>query len=370
VIWKDLVSIFRYNGAMVTYRKELVICLIALTAIGTVTYSLLTHHQPPTQSLSPVIAIKTKHVAEESDGGVNLAATDTETSINSIETTTDQTTAQPVMADVPVTLSGWVGTEFGDYVIGELVTLHSPGLRLHFSTLTDDKGSYRLTEIKPGRDYILKLTPTGPFKPYYRSPINLRYNEEAHNIVLEAIPHGLLSGTITDPYDSPVASVELLIYTNDTDSWTSRVVSDAAGTFNLYDFPQGRFHIKSRHQQNLLINGLHFDPGSSQPLWLVIDLGPHSVFGRVHDESGRAFDGVELSLYWEQHDNDIKFYSTRIQSADADGRFEFTDIGPGAHVIIISAWRGKTFKRTVIRQVNVGVDSGELTVVLDTQKGH
>ncbi len=355
---------------MVTYRKWPVICLIALIVIGTQTYSLLTNHQPPRQLLSPVIPIKTKPIAEESDSDINLAVNDTDTSINRIEITTDQTTAQPVVADVQVTLSGWVGTEFGDYVIGELLKLHSPDLQLHYSTFTDNKGSYRFTKIKPGQDYILKLAPTGPFKPYYRSPINLRDNEEVHNIVLEAIPQGLLSGTITDPYDHPVAGVELLIYTNDTGSWTSRVVSDVAGTFNLYDFPQGRFHIKSRHQQNLRINGLHFNPGSSQPLLLVIDLGPHSVFGRVHDESGRAFDGVELSLYWEQHDNDIKFYSTRIQSADVDGRFEFTDIGPGAHVITISAWRGEIYKRTVTRQINVGIDSGELAIVLDTRKGH
>ena len=355
---------------MVTYRKGLVIALIALTAIGIVTYSLLSNHQSPVQPLSPVITIETKPVTEESDGSIDLAATDSETSINGIETTTDLTTAQPVVANVPVTLSGWVGTEFGDYAVGELLKLYSPGLKLHYSTFTDDKGSYRLTEIKPARDYILKLTPTGPFKPYYRSSIDLHDSEGIHNIVLESVPHGLLSGTITDSYDRPVAGVELLIYTNDTGNWSSRVVSDAAGTFNLHDFPQGRYHIKTRHQQNLRISGLHFDPGSPQPLWLVIDIGPHSVSGRVHDESGRAFDGVELSLYWELHDNGIKFYSTRIQSADADGGFEFTNIGPGPHEITISAWRGETYKRTVIRQINVGVDSGDLTVVLDTRTGH
>ena len=362
--------IFRYNGAMAGYRKWLVIRLIALTVIGIVTYSPLSHHAPPRQPLSPVIAIETKPVAEEADDGVNLAVIETETPVNSNETTTEQMTAQPVEADIPVTLSGWVGTEFGDYVAGELVKLYSPGLKLHYSTFTDDKGRYRFTEIKPGRDYLLKLTPTGPFKLYKRSPIDLSVNEEIHNIVLKAIPHGLLSGTITDPYGRPVAGVELLIYTNDTGNWTGRVVSDAAGTFNLHDFPQGEFHIKTRHQQNLRISGLQFDPGGSQPLWLVIDLGPYSVSGRVHDESGRAFDGAELSLYWELHNNDIRYNSTRSKSADADGVFKFTGIGPGPHEITISVRRGELYKRTITRQVNVGIDSGDLTIVLDTRTGH
>ncbi len=355
---------------MAAYRKWLIIWLIALMMIGILTYSPISHHDPSGQALSSVIAIETKTVADEAERDLNFSATDTGTSANSNETTTDQTTVQPVGADAPVALSGWVGTEFGDYIADELVKLHSPDLKLHYSTFTDDKGHYRLTEIKPGGDYILKITPTGVFKSYYRSPIDLRDDEEFHNIVLEAIPHGLLSGTITDPYDRPVADVELLIYTNDTGSWTSRVISDAAGTFKLHEFPQGRFYVKSRHQQNLRISGLHFDPGSSQPLWLVIDLGPHTVSGQVHDESGRAFDSVELSLYWEQRNNGIKFHSNRSQRADTNGVFQFTGIGPGPHEMTISVWRGERYKRTVTRQVNVGIDSGDLTIVLDTRTGH
>jgi len=355
---------------MVAYRKGLVIWLIALTAIGIAIYSPISHHDPSGQLLSPFITIETKPLAVETDDGVNITIADTETPVNRIVTTTEQTAAQPVGSDTSVTLSGWVGTEFGDYVTGELVKLYSPGLKLHYSTFTDDQGSYRFTEIKSGRDYMLKLTPTGPFKPYYQSSINLRNNEEIHNIVLEAIPHGLLNGTITDPYGRPAVGVELLIYTNDTGNWTGRVISDAAGTFNIQDFPQGRFHIRSRHQQNLRISGLQFDPGAAEPLWLVIDLGPHSVSGLVHDESGRAFDSTELSLYWEQQNNGVKFNSTRTQIADADGGFEFTGIGPGPHEITISVQRGESYKRTVTRQVNVGIDSGDLTIVLDTRTGH
>jgi hypothetical protein len=53
-------------------------------------------------------------------------------------------------------------------------------------------------------------------------------------------------------------------------------------------------------------------------------------------------------------------------SVNTSGKFRFTGLGPGYHELVVTAWKGNTFKQTVKRMVNVGVDSGELIMVLNT----
>jgi len=104
------------------------------------------------------------------------------------------------------------------------------------------------------------------------------------------------------------------------------------------------------------------------PANLTIDLGPYNLRGRIYDESGQTLDGADVFLNWALHKNGARFRSTRKVSANANGEFQFTGLGPGNHELVVSAWRGNTFKQMVKQTINVGVDSGELIIVFDTLK--
>ena len=265
-----------------------------------------------------------------------------------------------------ITLSGWVGTEFGEYLAGETVVLYSPSQKARYSIVTDISGEFKITDIKPGWDYVLKVSPQGMFKRYTKSQIKLRSDQEVHNIILESIPLGLLTGRIVDPYDRPVSDIELSVTTVENDFLTTKVTTDANGNFSVTDFPIGKFRVVIKGQQTSRATGLKFDPGTGVPVILTVDLGPYNLGGGIYDESGQTFDGANVFLNWRLHKNGVRIQSTRMVSANASGEFRFTGLGPGNHELVVTAWSGDTFKQTVRRTVNVGVDSGELIIVLNT----
>lgn len=265
-----------------------------------------------------------------------------------------------------ITVSGWVGTEFGENVPSETVVLYSPSLRARYSITTGISGEYVFADLKPAWDYVLKVSPRGMFKRYIKSPIKLKSSQEVHNIVLEAIPVGVLTGRIVDPYGRPVAGLELLIQTVEIDSWSTSVITDANGTFSVAEFPKGRLGVTTRGQQILRATGLEFDPDTRERANLTIDLGPYNLVGRIYDESGQTFDGADVILIWALNENGIRIRSTRRLRIDAGGEFRFTGLGPGDHELVVSAWRGSTFKQTVKQTVNVGVDSEDLMIVFNT----
>ena len=265
-----------------------------------------------------------------------------------------------------ITVSGWVVTELGEYIAGEKVVLYSPSQKVHRSTITDFSGEFKFNDLKPGWDYVLKVSPQGMFKRYTKSQIKLRSDQEVHNIILESIPLGILTGRIVDPYDRPVTDIELFVQTLENDSWTTNVITDANGTFNVAEFPIGKFLVVIKGQQTFRATGLKFDPETGVPVILTIDLGPYNLGGSIYDESGQTFDGADVFLNWALHKKGVRVRSTRKVSANASGEFRFSGLGPGDHELVVSAWRGNTFKKTIKQTVNVGVDSGELIVVFNT----
>lgn len=265
-----------------------------------------------------------------------------------------------------VTLSGWVGTEFGVIVGGETVVLHSPSQKTHYSMVTGAAGEYKIVDIKPGWDYILKVSPRGPFNSYTKTQLKLSADHEVQNITLEPVPVGTLAGRIVDPYDRPVTGLELFVTTVEKEYVTKNVVTDANGDFSVVEFPKGKFQVVTRGQHTIRATGLVFDPDKNMPFTLTIDLGPYNLKGDIFDESGQTFDGADVILIRALHHNGTNMRSTRKVSANARGEFRFIGLGPGKHELVVSAWRRDTFKKTIRKTVNMGVDSGEMIVVVST----
>ena len=264
------------------------------------------------------------------------------------------------------TLSGRVGTEFGENAAGETVVLFSPSQKIRYSIITGVSGEYIFTDIEPGWDYVLKIVPRGMYESYTRSQLKLRSDREVHDIVLKSIPLGSLTGRVVDPYDRPVAGIELFLTTVEKEYRTTRAVTDANGDFSVARFPRGKFQLAIKGEQTIKATGLKFDPDTYVPLILTIDRGPYNLEGGIYDESGRIFDGADVYLIWALHKNDFSIRSTRKVSADTSGEFRFTGLGPGKHELSVSAWRGEVMQKTVKQTINVGVDSGKLIVVIDT----
>ncbi len=210
------------------------------------------------------------------------------------------------------------------------------------------------------------------FKRHTQFPIKLRFSQEVRNIILEPIPVGILTGTVSDPYGRPVAGIELNIKTVEIDSWSASVKTDTNGVFSLAEFPKGRFQVEASGQHLLTATGLNFDPGAGQPVKLTIDYGPYYIRGRIYDESGQTFDGAHAFLIWSLQENNVRFRSVRQISVDTSGKFRFVELGPGKHELVVTAWRddasGQAIKRKLRKTVNLGIDSGDLYIFISKLK--
>ena len=353
---------------MARYRKLLIVSPIGLAAIVMALYSQSLVEWNPEQN-QPVYAVSEPERADKKQA-----------SSQAIPAGNSKPEVQPVIEDHlitgdsqaittvsnSITLSGWVGTEFGENIAGEVVILYSSTLRAYYSINTSSSGEYIFTGLKPSYDYAIKVSPQGLFKRYTKFPIKLRSNQEVHNIVLESIPLGILTGGISDPYGRPVTGIELLIQTAEIDYWSANVITDANGSFSVDEFPKGRFQLSIKGQQLLNATGLKFDPDTSESVCLTIDYGPYYLSGRIYDASGQTFDGADVSLNWALQENGVRIRSTRQTNVDANGEFRFTGLGPGDHELVVTARWGKIYgqmkKQTIRQTVNVGVDPGELNI--------
>jgi hypothetical protein len=353
---------------MASYRKLSIVSSIGLAAIAMALYSLPLVDWHPIQNLPVAAAFEVEQRDEdwtnsqkESVGNGNQEAQLTIDDQEFVEELQNITTTSK-----NITISGWVGTEFGESIAGETVVLYSPSQKTHYSVVTGTSGEFKLIDIKPGWDYIIKVSPRGMFEIYTKSQIQLRSDQEVHNIILEPVPLGMIIGRIVDPYDRPVADIELFMTTVEKDYWTTNAITDASGTFMVAEFPKGKFQVVIKGKQTLRATGLAFDPDNGVPINLTIDLGPYKLGGGIYDESGQTFDRADVFLNWALHEDGVRIRSTRKVSANASGEFLFTGLGPGIHELVVTAWRGNSFKQTVRRTVNLGVDSGELIIVLNT----
>ena len=265
-----------------------------------------------------------------------------------------------------VVVLGTVETNFGEIVAGETVVLYSESLNERYSTRSGDHGELVFTDVRPATDYRVTVSSLGMYKPYTQSPVDLSFNHASHNIVLETLPVGTLTGTVVDSYDRPVTGLELSIRPVEKDSWSVNVATDTSGAFSVAGFPKGEFQVSSGAQQFFKATGLTFDPADGWPVNLTVDLGPYSLGGHIYDESGQTFDGAHVVVIWTVQHEGITSRSTRQVTADITGAFLFTGLGPGDHELIVSAWDGGAFKQTARQTVNLGVDPGELTIMLNT----
>ncbi len=353
---------------MADYRKLLLVSSIGLVAIVMALYSLPLVDLYPLQHQSSSKVTGFENGIEDQVSSPNVSPGNGNQEVRStVEVQATTGNLQDISpATNNISLSGWVGTDFGEYIAGETVILYSPSQKARYSIVTGNSGDYKFVDIKPGWDYVLKVSPRGMFDSYTKSQIKLRSDQEIHNIILEPIPVGILIGRIVDPYDRPVTNLELSVTTVEKEYSTTRVLTDANGTFTVSEFPRGKFKVTIKGPQIVRASGLEFDPDTAMPVILTIDLGPYNLRGSIYDESGQTFDGAEVYLNWALHEKGVRTRSTRKVSANASGEFKFTGLGPGNHELVVTAWRDKTFKQTVKRTVDLGVDSGELIIVFDT----
>ena len=70
---------------------------------------------------------------------------------------------------------------------------------------------------------------------------------------------------------------------------------------------------------------------------VVLDWGDHEIRGLVLDRFGHPVPASRILLKWSHETDGISSVSTRRTAADAHGNFQFSQIGPGTHSLMVDA---------------------------------
>lgn len=133
------------------------------------------------------------------------------------------------------TLHGTIRNVRGAAVPGAAVRLHWQGVELGTRSLLD--GSYRLTDLPPAGDYLLRVSGRG-FRSVTHGPFAIAPGELARlEVVLPPRATrllGTLAGRVVTPDGLPAAGARVEVQAG---PWDARAVTDAAGRFRMQVAP-------------------------------------------------------------------------------------------------------------------------------------
>jgi hypothetical protein len=243
---------------------------------------------------------------------------------------------RPAEAEVLTAVSGKVQNDSGDPVAGEQIYLKR--LQKKYKTTTNATGGFLIEGVESGDNYVLWLTPQGPYRQYWQE--DLRVPADGVNdltILLDSMQTGSVAGWMKDNEGSPVSNFTLLVRSYDFRGFAEQVTSDQSGYFEIHNVPDGRLRFESASFPRLIVSGIQLAADSAIEMDLELDVGNQQIGGRVIDEEGNPVSGADITLSWVLRENGLLHESLRKTTANEYGTFQFTQLGTETHSLSVGA---------------------------------
>ena len=140
-------------------------------------------------------------------------------------------------------------------------------------------------------------------------------------------------------------------------------MGDQQGFFSVEGFPVGGALFRTNSYPVLTVQGIRVSAEPEEPVTVILDTGRHVLQGRVIDGFGEPVAAASITLGWAFRDNGLRSSSTRQTTADQNGNFVFTGLGPGLHTMQVSA----AGFSTAVLTIDVGADPNEIVVELEEE---
>ena len=105
---------------------------------------------------------------------------------------------------------------------------------------------------------------------------------------------------------------------------------------------------------------IQLEPGTTVEADLVLDWGDEQLAGLVLGSDGEPVIGAEVKLLWQDDTRGVLSRSKRRTVTDGGGYFLFSELGPEAHTIVVSA-QGY---RAIQREAMPTMPGGEVVIQL------
>jgi protocatechuate 3,4-dioxygenase beta subunit len=235
------------------------------------------------------------------------------------------------------TVSGRVRTERGDPVVGASVTLVAQTGQQRHQARTDAEGRFVLPGVEAEASYTLAIAAGSRFRDHVDNEIWVTRDLPPLDVVVEPLAIGRLTGRMVDSEGRPVPGFRLWLVSVQSVRAAIPVTSDGGGYFTVEEAPAGSLQLDTRGAPRLVVRGLTVPAGGEADVRVVLDTGSHALTGAVLDDRGRAVPGARVELAWASTAGSGESSSTRATRASPQGRFAFSALGPGTHVLRVQA---------------------------------
>ncbi|MBT8057580.1 MAG: carboxypeptidase-like regulatory domain-containing protein [Gammaproteobacteria bacterium] len=259
------------------------------------------------------------------------------------------------------TVMGRLESPDGLPVAGKILNLRSSKLRTQYRAQSDMQGHFSMEGVEPGKDYQLSVRPGTEFRDYQRAQMEVPSGGLDVDVILEPLGEGELYGWMSDVDGNPIPGFALTLHSATAGGHSIQVVGDHEGFFEVDSFPEGSVVLKTNSYPVFEIKGLRASTEAEEAVPVILDIGRKTLFGQVTNGFGQAVAAPEVSLGWQHTELGVQNYSARKTTADRNGNFFFTGLGPGEHTLRVNA---PGFSMAVVT-VNVGMDSNNVIVKLE-----
>jgi protocatechuate 3,4-dioxygenase beta subunit len=238
------------------------------------------------------------------------------------------------------TVSGSVKGPDGKQITGDYVRLYSPSLQRNYKAKIDDAGEFLLTDVEIADDYRLWILPSGPYRDFSEENFAVTPGSMRRDIVLSELDRShRLRGRIVDQDGRPIPNYTLTLRSMAAIAQKLPVTSNGSGRFEVEGVPEGELVFESRTMLYQKISGLLIDGDYSERIVdLVLNHGRHKLLGKVVDEAGNPVATPRILITASRvNENGTRSQLKGSTSADAKGRFVFTDLASGEHTVTVHA---------------------------------
>ena len=249
-------------------------------------------------------------------------------------------------AEAHVTISGQVNDSLGAPIADLEIEFQSRGFdaeEIASSRVTSDRyGNFEL-QLVPNRQYRLEIPASRYFTGYSLDSFTHGNVDKLQNIVLERLEPVDVDGIIIDTDHAPVGNFELVLRHLGLEIPERVIRSDSSGYFSLRGIPAGEWRVATSQTNYFRIKGLELRPGEYRNLTLMIDRGSYYLSGWVHDTNGMPLPQVIITLKSAFARDEYHSFSYRSVATDANGGFEFANLGGHKMTLGIYAKGFKTY---------------------------
>jgi hypothetical protein len=259
-------------------------------------------------------------------------------------------------------VTGRVTSPGGSPIAGATVLFSSNQLIHHHSAVTDRYGRFLMPEVEVGPGYRLWVQDRPEYRDHVREGVQVGTSGLELSVTLERLDEATLAGRMVDAQGRALPGVSLWLRSGFGSDRGRFITGDREGRFLVEDLPEGPVALDTRAAApQLSVSGLQLAPGGIQEVEFVLDVGRHSLSGRVVGTDGEPVPGSELSLAWTISRNGLQSQSHRSTRADGEGRFLFAGLGPGEHTLDVRAPQHRSARLIP----EVGADTSEVVVRLE-----